>query len=80
MPQSPIAHAALELPSVTIDSYNVELRDEEGFLGDRASNRAFRNLLEDWRERLRQVGDDPLGGCVKQERQQESARPLPLGG
>ena len=61
MPHSPIAHAAPELPSVTIDSYNVELRDEEGFLGDRASNRAFRNLLEDWRERLRQVGDDPLG-------------------
>jgi predicted NBD/HSP70 family sugar kinase len=61
MTHSPIAHAALELPSVTINSYNVELRDEEGFLGDRASNRAFRNLLEDWRERLRQVGDDPLG-------------------
>jgi predicted NBD/HSP70 family sugar kinase len=45
-----------------IDSYNVELRDKEGFLGDRASNRAFRAILEDWRERLRQCGgEDPVG-------------------
>ena len=37
---SNIPHAVIELPSVTIDSYNVELRDGEGFIGDRASNRA----------------------------------------
>jgi predicted NBD/HSP70 family sugar kinase len=46
---------------VVLDSYNVELRDKEGFIGDRASNRAFRAILDDWRERLRQVGEDPLG-------------------
>jgi predicted NBD/HSP70 family sugar kinase len=58
---SSLRHAPLQLPAVTIDSYNVELRDKEGFLGDRASNRAFRAILEDWRERLRDNGDDPVG-------------------
>jgi predicted NBD/HSP70 family sugar kinase len=58
---SPIRHAPLQLPAVAIDSYNVELRDKEGFLGDRASNRAFRAILEDWRERLREQGEDPVG-------------------
>lgn len=57
-----IRHGARSLPAVTVDSYNVELRDEAGgFVGDRASFRAFRRLLEDWRDRLREVGDDPLG-------------------
>jgi hypothetical protein len=27
------------LPAVTVDTYNEELRDEEGFVGDRASRR-----------------------------------------
>jgi len=46
---------------VTIDNYNAELRDHEGFIGDRASNRAFRSLLDNVRERLAAHGDDPLG-------------------
>lgn len=54
-------HGAKSLDAVEIDAYNAELRDSEGFIGDRASNRAFRAILEDWRERLRQYGDDPLG-------------------
>ena len=66
MPSDPrpsgMPHAALQLPSVVLDSYNIELRDGEGFVGDRASKRAFRAILEDWREKLRDVGDDdPLG-------------------
>ena len=65
MPQTPssslMVHGASDLPSVTVDSYNLELRDKEGFIGDRASKRAFGDILEDWRERLRAVGDDPLG-------------------
>jgi hypothetical protein len=31
------AHGAARLPSVEVDSFNVELRDGEKFLGDRAS-------------------------------------------
>ena len=27
-------HGAAVLPSVTVDSYNVEARDEDGFIGD----------------------------------------------
>jgi predicted NBD/HSP70 family sugar kinase len=54
-------HGAAALPSVIVETYNAELRDTEGFIGDRASNRAFRAILEDLRERLRQVGEDPLG-------------------
>jgi len=55
------SHAEATLPSVTIDTYNEELRDEDGFVGDRASGRAFRAILDDWRDRVAQNGDDPLG-------------------
>jgi predicted NBD/HSP70 family sugar kinase len=56
-----LVHGALRLPDVTIESYNAELRDGDGFLGDRASSRAFRAILDEWREKLRAVGEDPLG-------------------
>ena len=56
-----IGHGAPQLVAVTVDTYNEELRDGEGFIGDRASKRAFQSILDDWRERLRKVGDDPLG-------------------
>ncbi len=50
-----------ELPAVTLDSYNLEVRDAKGFVGDRASNRAFTDILEEMRKAMREVGDDPLG-------------------
>jgi hypothetical protein len=55
------AHGTRELPAVLVDSYNVELREAGGFIGDRASSRAFRSILDDWRDRLRRIADDPLG-------------------
>lgn len=55
------AHGASRLPSVEIDSFNVELKDEEGFLGDRANKGAFREILEKWRKPLRKSGEDPFG-------------------
>jgi hypothetical protein len=54
-------HGASRLPSVDIDSFNIELKDDEGFLGDRASKGAFRNILEKWRRPLRKTGEDPFG-------------------
>lgn len=58
----PIAgHGALTLPSVTVDSYNAELREGEEFVGDRASNRAFYAIVDELREKLRAYDDDPLG-------------------
>ena len=59
---SPVAaHGAARLPSVEIDSYNVELKDDEGFLGDRASKGAFNDIVDNWRKALRKAGDDPFG-------------------
>src|SRR5690242_5774500 len=54
-------HGATRLPSVEVDSFNVELKDDEGFLGDRASKGAFRKILDGLRKPLRKNGDDPLG-------------------
>lgn len=43
-------HGAADLPAVHVDSYNLELRDAEGFIGDKASGRAFRVLLDTLRQ------------------------------
>lgn len=57
-----VCNGAPRLPAVEVDTYNEELRDSEGFIGDRASSRAFRAILDEWRERLRDLGEeDPLG-------------------
>ncbi|MBR1207812.1 MULTISPECIES: ROK family protein [unclassified Bradyrhizobium] len=54
-------HGASRLPSVDIDSFNIELKDDEGFLGDRASKGAFRKILDRWRKPLRKSDEDPFG-------------------
>jgi predicted NBD/HSP70 family sugar kinase len=69
-PETPTltGHGAARLPAVDIDTYNAELRDAGGFIGDRASNRAFRAILEDYRERVRREdGEDPLGETPSEE-------------
>jgi len=55
------AHGAANLPAVQVLAYNAELQDEEGYIGDRASRRAFQAILDDWRDQLRRTGDDPFG-------------------
>ena len=55
------SHGAARLPNVVVDSYNLEIKDDGGFLGDRASKKAFQALLEKWRKPLRKLGDDPFG-------------------
>lgn len=54
-------HGASRLPSVDVDSFNIEIKDEDGFLGDRASKGAFRDMLDRWRKPLRKSGEDPFG-------------------
>ena len=54
-------HGAPRLPSVEVDSFNIELKDDDGFLGDRASKGAFRKILDDLRKPLKKNGEDPLG-------------------
>jgi predicted NBD/HSP70 family sugar kinase len=61
------AHGASRLPSVEVDSYNVELKDDEGFLGDRASKGAFRDIIENWRKPLRKAGEDPFGDTPSED-------------
>ncbi len=54
-------HGAARLPSVDVDSFNIELKDDDGFLGDRASKGAFRKILDSLRKPLKKNGEDPLG-------------------
>src|SRR5258708_20271836 len=54
-------HGATRLPFVDVNSFNIELRDEDGFLGDRASKGAFRKILDGLRRPLKKNGEDPLG-------------------
>jgi hypothetical protein len=67
-----VRHGARDLPRVRVDTYNAELQDAtgEGFVGDRASNRAFTEILEDWRIRVRRGagGEDPLEEALGEER------------
>lgn len=58
---APLSHGAKDLPSVTVDDYNIELRDKDGFIGDKASKSAFQAKLDDWRKRVKAGGDDPMG-------------------
>src|ERR1700761_8341204 len=62
-----LAHGAEQLSLVTVETYNAELRTADGFIGDRASKRAFQAILDDLRERLRKVGDDPLGDAPSEQ-------------
>src|SRR5712672_2024716 len=54
-------HGGSRLPSVDVDSFNIELKDDEGFVGDRASKGAFRAIFDKWRKQLRKSGEDPFG-------------------
>jgi hypothetical protein len=60
-------HGAARLPSVEVDSFNIELKDDEGFLGDRASKGAFRKIFDRWRKPLRKTGEDPFGDLPSEE-------------
>ena len=63
----PIQHGSRELRCVIVDSYNIELREGESFLGDRANKRVFKSMLDHWRRRLRRDGGDPLNGRPTEE-------------
>jgi hypothetical protein len=62
-----LVHGARELPEVVVDTYNEELREAGGFIGDRANKGAFAEILEQWRERMRRLDEDPLGDAPTEE-------------
>jgi hypothetical protein len=66
-------HGAARLPSVDVDSFNIE-KDGGGFLGDRASKGAFQRILDTQRTPLKKSGNDPLGSNFAEDIQQEHAR------
>lgn len=66
--KSPLmTHGASRLPAVEVDSYNLELKDNGGFLGDRACKGAFHKLLDDLRKPLRKLKSDPFGDTPSSE-------------
>jgi predicted NBD/HSP70 family sugar kinase len=54
-------HGAPRLTSVQIDTYNIEIKDGDGFIGDRASKRALREMLDAARKPLKKMDADPFG-------------------
>src|SRR3978361_2375173 len=72
-------HGVSRLPSVDIDSYNIELKDDDGFLGDRASKGAFQRILDGIRKPLKTNGDDPLGKKAAMEISKSTLDDMLLG-
>jgi len=60
-------HGGTRLPSVDVDSYNIETKDDEGFIGDRVNKGAFRAIIENSRKPLRKDGADPFGKTPSDE-------------
>jgi hypothetical protein len=57
-----IQHGWHVLPHVVVDAYNEELKDKDGFIGDRASKGAFREILDRWRTEVGSKSkEDPFG-------------------
>src|ERR1700759_2327181 len=53
-------HGRARLPKVDVVSYNIELKDNGGFLGDRASKKALAQILDKARKPLIKEGRDPF--------------------
>lgn len=64
MPDAPdlaMPHGAADLPVARVESHSLEIREDGGFLGDKASETAFRELLDLWRDRLADARSTPFG-------------------
>lgn len=77
---APPAHGSCSLIDVRIDGYSLEIEDEEGLVGDQASQTAFRELLADWRERMERAGRDPLGPTPSEEMSKDELDRIALSG
>ncbi|MCC8362674.1 ROK family protein [Lysobacter sp. A6] len=74
-------HGAASLPGLSIDGYGLAIPDPEGdgFLGDRASQTAFRALLDEARDKHR-IGKDPFGDTPSSELSKKDIDRVLLGG
>jgi hypothetical protein len=76
-----VAHSgSLCLPAVRIGSYNIEIRANGKFIGDSASGRAFRALLEDGRRRVSKFEADPIGDTASSQISKKTLDRLLLAG
>ncbi|MGQ2928759.1 MAG: ROK family protein [Neoaquamicrobium sediminum] len=57
-----MVHGSLNLLGIDVSSYSLTLKDGGGFIGDRASGRAFFGILDELRSPLCRAGTDPFGG------------------
>lgn len=55
------SHGGMILPKVNVVSYNIELKDGDQFLGDRASKKALVAILDKVRKPFIKDGRDPFG-------------------
>lgn len=62
-----IPHGAATLAFVTVDNYSLEIKDKDGFIGDKASKGAFRDLMDKWRKPLNDLELDPFDGAPSEE-------------
>src|ERR1051326_8720032 len=79
-PVRTLRNGARELRSVLVDDCNVELRDDGGFLGDRANKKTFQAMLDRWRAGLGEA--DPLRDLPTQElyKEKQQLEKILLGG
>jgi hypothetical protein len=61
------SHGLPSLPTLHIDSYSLELRQDGELIGDSASHGAFVEMLDEWRERLHAAGRDPFGAVASED-------------
>jgi len=54
-------HGACTLENLRIESYSLETQDEEGLVGDQASQTAFREALHDFQEGMERSGESAWG-------------------
>lgn len=66
---APEAHGLRELGALSVRGYSLQLREKGGFVGDQASQTAFRKLLDRWRRRGKKHGGrtHPLGAVPSAE-------------
>lgn len=60
-------HGSAHLPMAEVDAYNVEIREQGRFVGDRANKRAFLALIEKWRKLAASRGEDPFAGLATED-------------
>ncbi len=69
VPPNVAVHGAATLTGVTVDAFNAQLRDDNGFVGDRARRAAFFEIFDRWRDlgdrKLSVLGETPTSELSK---------------